>query len=429
MFSLSELLTSPRWHRVRFGLGLGLILVGGFIARRAFNEWGHDLAQIYTAALLLLEGKNVYDWGVQHDGYMRFIGWIPTWGHFYPPASSVFAVPVTVIPYPLLKQVWFFGSIALLFYGLWRFMAAYLPRWDYSLRTLALGVVMCCACIRWGFKVAQPGAIVLGMLGLFLAELKERGRSWLLALQAGLVLSIKFTFSLPFLILLVAQRRLLAASAAVAAWGAMNIIGIYGHGGLGILADYRANMAVFERPDQLNYPDPRGGNSLARTDWPYLLNAFKPDFHVNSLIGHGLTALTALWLAWEILRVRPAALREDKSVLALAAPGAALTLLAVYHHHYDMCILLLPVLGYLGFAEFRALKAAWVYVAAVGLYAGCYPYAQFAAFLQSLVGDVSVLIAKPLATVVCIIALVSSMVVLRATLSPRVSAMPLDRDC
>ncbi len=412
---MMDLLTHPRWFRHRIVVGVLLGIAGALIARRAFNEWGHDLAQLYMSAWLLREGRNVYDMAVQHDGYLRHIGAVTTWGHFYPPASAVALLPATLIPYWLARELWFYAGIAVMLYGMWRFMAAYVPGWDRSLRVLVLGALMCTACIRWGFKVAQPAAMVLGLFGLFLAELKTR-RGWTLLASAGFVGCVKVTFGIPFLLIALAQRRLRVAAGLLVIWGSMNLVGILGMGGFPILADYRANMADFERADQLNYPDPRGSNSLARTDWPYVLNAVDPELRRNSAIGHALTLAIFAWLAWELLRAKKSTMNGDLATLALTGPAASISMLSVYHHHYDMCILLLPLIGYLGRRELYEQKAAWAYIGAVGLYAGFYPYAKFGELVERLLGPDSVLLTKPLACVVCIVAMAASAKVLHTTL-------------
>jgi len=418
---VAGLLLNPRWFWHRVVVGVLLMLLGTWISRRAFNEWGADLAQLYMSAWLLREGKNVYDYTEQHSGYMRHIGEVTTWGHFYPPGSAVALLPATVIPYSVAKQLWFVLGIVVMLYGLWRFMAAYMPRWDRSLRTLVLGVVMCTACVRWGFKVAQPVSLVLGLFAIFMVEFRT-GRTWLAISCAAISGAIKVTFGMPFVLLALALRRFKIAIVLAGIWGTMNLVGMYGMGGPKIMADFKANMATFERADQLNYPDPRGFNSLARTDWPYILNAASPNFPRNKLIGHILTLASLAWIAFEVLRAQPRLLEEDVPTLALTGPISALSMLSVYHHHYDIGLLLLPLLAYVGRPELRRVPASWAFILPVGLYAGLYPYDKFAKLLEAIMGPSYVLISKPMACAVCIAALVSSMLVVRAVLRKGVIA-------
>lgn len=394
--------------------GVLLIVVGVLVSRRAFNTWGEDFAPQYVSAWMLREGKNPYDFAIQNDGYMRHVGHVTTWANFYPPSAAVAALPATLLSYEAAHQVWFIAAFAVMFLGVWRFMAVYLPHWESSLRVLVIGLLTCAATTRWAFKVAQPGPVVLGLFGIFLAELK-RDRSWVSILCGLVVVSAKVTFGIPFFLMAIALRRIRTVAIMLGFWAVLNVIGLYGMGGPAIFADYKANFAQFERPDQLNYPDPRGGNSLARTDWPYLLNAVSPDFTRNNLIGHVLTLLSMAWLAREVLRAKER-MKETVLILSVAASVASLSMLAVYHHHYDMSILLLPVLGYLGRVEFRGVRAIWAYIVPVVMYAGLYPYEKAANILRSVLGDAEVLVSRPLGCAVCIVALLASFAVLRAVL-------------
>jgi Glycosyltransferase family 87 len=398
--------------KLRMGMGVLLILAGIGVNRWAFNSLGVDFAPQYMSAWVLREGKNVYDFQVQHDGYIRHVGEVTTWAHFHPPAAAVVALPATLVSYPTARELWFVAATIVMLVGLWRFMAVFVPRWDQSERTLVLGLVMCAAATRWGFKVAQPGAIVLGLFGLFLAELRSE-RSWTAFLCGGLVASMKVTFGLPFFLMALAHKRFKLTTAMLGLVASLNIIGLYGMGGPLILSDYRANFAQFERADQPNYPDPRGFNSMARTDWPYLLNAFSPSFERNNLLGYGLTLVAFAWLAMSVFPARKH-LREDIPTLALTGPFVAISLLAVYHHHYDMGLLLLPLIAYLGRKEIRSVPASWFLIVPVGLYAGLYPYDKSAKLVERLFGANSVLLTRPLACAVCIVAFTGSVVLVRS---------------
>ncbi len=413
---VGSLFLDPRWFRHRIAIGVLLAVAGVVVCRRAFDVWGADLAQLYMSAWLWREGKNVYDMAVQHDGYMRHIGEVTTWGHFYPPGSAVALVPATLVSYPVAREIYFVTMSVVMAYGVYRFMQAYLPKWDASTRVLVIGLLLCTSASRWSAKVAQPATIVLGLFALFLVEL--RTKRFVTAFVCGAIVgSVKATFGMPFVLMAVAMRRFGLSAALVAFWVTLNLVGMYGMGGPEIIADYRANMATFERPDQLNYPDPRGFNSLARTDWPYLLNAISPNFTRNTLIGHALSALTLAWLVREVWRAKDRA-RDEIPMLVLSAPVACLSMLSVYHHHYDIAILFAPFLVFLGREEIRRHPAAWYYIVPVAFYAGVYPYDKFDKLCAFFLGESGVLISKPLGCAVCIVGLVASLVVLRKVSFP-----------
>ncbi len=407
------------WYRVL----LGVLLIGAGLAvnRHAFDSLGVDFAPQYMSAWMLREGKNVYDFDVQRDGYMRHVGAVTTWAHFHPPAAAVVALPATLLPYPQAREAWFIISTLVMLAGLWLFMAAYIKNWDASYRVLVLGIIMCAAATRWSFKVAQPGPIVLGAFGMFLTALKSE-RPWPAFLAGGLVASMKVTFGLPFFALALAQRRFKLTAAMLCFVGALNVIGLYGMGGPSIIADYKANFAQFERPDQMNYPDPRGFNSLSRTDWAYIFNAIDPNFGRNNILALCLSLASFIWLGLLILWATKERMRDDTVTLMMTGPLAALSMLAVYHHHYDMGILLLPLIAYVGRAEIRRIRAIWFYAVPVALYVGLYPYEKAAWVVNSLIGPSSVLITKPLACAVCIVAFAASMLALQSVLRSKAPA-------
>ncbi len=399
---------SPKREVVEVMIGLLLGVIGVALSRVGFDAWGEDFAPQYMSAWMVREGLNVYDFAVQTDGYMRHIGHVTTWAHFYPPAASVAALPATLVPYPIARELWFVVAYLVMFVGVWRFLEGYFPAWSRSRRVLIIGALCCAAAIRWGFKVAQPGSIVLGLFGLFLVEIR-RDKTLVPLLCGVLVVSFKVTFGLPFFLIAAARGRYTMVAFMLFVWGVLNIVGLWAMGGPEIITDYMHNMAELERPDQLNYPDPRGGNSLARTDWPYLLNTFVPSLSVNKVIGHVLSVLAFSWLGWEVWAHRTLVRAGSKAVdIALAASATALSLLVVYHHHYDMSLLLLPLIAIAGSAVHRRQPAAWWYILPVVAYAGLYPYAIGARAATWVLGVEYGFVAKALAVCVCLCAFISS---------------------
>jgi len=411
MGPLTRLFVDREFFRTRMVLGFALLALGLALGRRSFNGFGHDLAQLYVAGQLLRHGHNIYDWNVQTEGYLHYIGEVMTWGHFYTPASSVVVLPMTLLTYPVAREAWFFGGFVVMLYGLWRFMEAYVPAWDRSHRVLVLGLVMCSSCVRWACWAGQPASILLGLFSLFMVELRT-GRNVLVVAYAGFMGALKVTLGMPFLLIVVALRRYGLAAAMLATWALLTLIGTFGHGGFEILADYRANMAVFEDPERLNYPDPRGVGSGSRTDWPYLLNAIWPNIEVNRLLGWVLTMITLAWLARTLWRTDKSAMNDRTLMLALIGPITSISMLAIYHHPYDIVIMLLPIFVYATQQEFRG-GDALVYMLTVGAFAGLHQEKNFADLLHHIMGPSSVLIARPLACVVCIVALVTSCRILR----------------
>ncbi len=60
----------PLSFQLRVIVGILLIVAGLMVNRHAFNTWGADFAQGYMSGWMLREGKNVYNFDVQHDGYI-----------------------------------------------------------------------------------------------------------------------------------------------------------------------------------------------------------------------------------------------------------------------------------------------------------------------------------------------------------------------
>jgi hypothetical protein len=105
-------------------------------------------------------------------------------------------------------------------------------------------------------------------------------------------------------------------------------------------------------------------------------------------------------------------------MLVLSAPVACLSMLSVYHHHYDIAILFAPFLVFLGREEIRRHPAAWYYIVPVAFYAGVYPYDKFDKLCAFFLGESGVLVSKPLGCAVCIVGLVASLIVLRKVSFP-----------
>src|SRR5690242_18960440 len=112
---------------------------------------------------------------------------------------------------------------------------------------------------------------MLGLISFFVPAFVAQRTRLTLAL-AILASAFKMTLAQQFVGLLLLRRRISAAALVVAVWLALNALGFWCIG-IGALATYRHNVAIFEAlgvPGNVNGPDPWLGISLPRLDWVFL---------------------------------------------------------------------------------------------------------------------------------------------------------------
>jgi hypothetical protein len=277
-------------------------------------------------------------------------------------------------------------------------------------RMLVLGALTCTSAARWGFYYLQGAPLVFGLLCLYVVAL-HRNRALLAFSVATLVVCLKFTLGLPFVGLALVQRRYALLAGVAAIFMLVNVIGFQRMGGMSAVAGYQANMARFEQPDQLNYPDFRAPSSMQRLDWPYLLNAISPDIARSATLGALLSAASVLWLAWQAWRARAFA-RELGTTLAFLGPLVCLSLLSVYHHHYDAIALFGAAIVYLFGPGKQDRRLIALFVVPVFVFAGVYPVAQVQDVLGGLFGAGSAAVAKLLGVASVTLAFAASLVLL-----------------
>jgi hypothetical protein len=244
---------------------------------------------------------------------------------------------------------------------------------------------------------------------------------------ASLAACVKLTLGLPFVGLMLVRRDYRMAMALLGIWIAVKGAALARMGGVPVLAHYRKNMAQLERPDQLNNPDPRAAISLARLDWPYLFNAINPNLQRSNLLGAALLVVSLLWLAHEGARV--GGIARDPSVLAVFLPPlSCLSLLGVYHHHYDTLLVMPAVFAYLaGPPGVRALPGARTFVAAFVIYGGLWPVQKVETLAERALGVMGALLIKPFGCVVLTVMLAASLVALHAFIGLRMRASTAER--
>jgi hypothetical protein len=405
--------TSVVARRTALVLGIVLLVASSVINARATITRGEDFDSLYVVGRSLLLGFDVYQ-VVDLSSVFRDMkgadGGAP-WGLFYPPSLGVFVLPVSLLPFSLAKMTWALLLWVVLLTGVNKLLRMAAPNLPFGYRLLILGGIMSTSVVRWGFISLQPAPLIFGLLGFYMDAL-ARGRTWLAVAIAAPVVCLKFTLALPFLGLAFVQRRYGVIVAAIAVTVVVMAVGFARLGGMDAIAGYQNNMARIEAPDQLNYPDFRAPNSMQRLDWPYLLNAFGPDLPRSNAVGLLLTVAAGAWLLWEWRRARDFA-REPRVAAAFLGPLVCLSLLSVYHHHYDAIALLGPCIIYVAQFARHDSKLVMLYVVPVVLYAGLFEAAQFQSILGESFGPESASYLK-LVGVVCVnIAFGASLLLLR----------------
>jgi hypothetical protein len=386
-----HVLLLPVSLRQRFALGLGLLLlcVGLMLNWRNSQVRGEDFGSLFVISKSILERFDIYNATTVERvaAYRNYANsdWVP-WGIFNPPSSGVALLPLALLPYEIAKVLYFILATTVLLGGMCRLMQLFTNGLQFGTQVLILGAVLCSAGARWGFFYLQQAPLIFGLLGLFLWEL-DKQRSVRAFAICTLAILLKFTLFLPFAGLSLIRGRRLLVAATITASVLANVVGFALIGGTDAVRGYRANMALFERPDQLNYPDFRAPNSMQRLDWPYLLNALSPDLSRSQIIALFLTALSAAWLLLEFYRVRRFA-DEPSTTVAFLGPLVCLSLLSVYHHHYDAIALLGPVLLYLGRpAEPSDRPLIVLFVIPVILFVGLWPLEKSQQVVETLLGE------------------------------------------
>jgi Glycosyltransferase family 87 len=414
-------------QRAALALGLLLLLVGLVTNWRNSQMRGEDFGHIFIISKSLLKGFDIYTAAPAEFPkiYREYLNsdWVP-WGIFNPPSVGIALLPLAWLPYETAKVLYFFLSVTVLLAGVWRLMQLFTKDFKFHTRLLVLGAIFCSSGSRWGFFYLQAAPLIFGLLGLLLWELDKRREMRVFAI-CTLAILLKFTLFLPLAGVAFLKGRVLLLAAVGVAWVSANVVGFALLGGMKAVAGYRTNMAAFEQPDQLNYPDYRAPNSMQRLDWPYLLNAFSPDLPRSQILATVLSVLFVAWLIWEMYRAWRFA-GETETVAAFLGPFVCLSMLCVYHHHYDAIALLAPVLVYVGRPAQRCdAKYIFLFVAPMVLFVGLWPIERSQKLVEFFLGAGNANWLKLVGTYCINLAFAASLVLLHRYISRREAEHPL----
>lgn len=321
-------------------VGIGLLLIGVIASFLASRRQGHDFACVYFTAVGLVEDLPIYDFGWQKVAFPSRLGIGVPQGMFYPPATGVGVLPLGLLPYPVAHFAWFVLLCAISILGIRALVRLARPERGEGLWPLVAGIVLLSAAVRWGMTPQQGAPLILGVLGLFALALYQ-GNFVVALLLAAFAVSFKTTLSLPFLGLLFLYRRYASAAFAAASMVLLNVLGFARLGGMSTWKAYQTNVAGLEALHDINTPDPWDLASVPRLDWIYLFHGIIRNVPLARLAALGCAGLVGLWLLWQAYKVRTPTLA---STGAFMLAFACLTNLSVYHHHYDVSLVIAPLL-------------------------------------------------------------------------------------
>ena len=321
----------------------GLLLVlGVVICFRAARNQGQDFSYLYVLGRLLSESKNPYVAANAEQAFLTHVGSIPNNGYaaiFYPPTTGLTVMPLSVLPFRAAWSLWLLLSLFLLPLALWRLLKTLFPNLSRGSCLLIVGCVACASSVRWGIQLLQPAPLITAFAVLFLdAVLRQKFTAAIV--WTTLALCLKMTLALPFIGILLVCRKFRAAGMAIIAFGLLLAIGFLLAGGTQALTEYRSSMTGIETAaQQVNSPDPYLYQALPRLDFTYLLHFLHRDDAFAGAGGKVLSLLAMgvlLWFGWQARSLKSC----SQTAILFFPAFACLTMLIVYHHHYDGLFLL-----------------------------------------------------------------------------------------
>jgi hypothetical protein len=407
-------------HVVAFVLGMVLVAAGVSINWRLAQSGGQDFIPPYLLGAGLLHGIHVYTVpdlasalrNVAGSGFV--VKYVPP-VMLYSPSSGIPLIPLALLPLDVAQQLFFVLSCTALLAGAYVLASVVHPGLAPGYGVLVVGALACTSVLRWAFAYLQVAPLIFGLLCLFSAALCLK-RNFAALVLGAVALCLKFTFGLPFFGLAVLQRRYVLAASIVAVWILANAIGFARMGGLEAVAGYQSYATQFGQLGTVDSPDFRDGYSMMRLDWTYLVFAIVPDVSRANVVSGILTGACVLWLLWQGYRSRRFS-TEIGTAVAFLGPLVCLSLLSVYHHHYDAVVLFAPAIAYIVqyVRDRRTLDARLVglYLISVILFAGIYGYEQGPVLLDRIfhLGAYAYML-KLLGTVSITVALIASLLFL-----------------
>lgn len=417
------LATWPLSHKLMLCAGILLLLAGLAMNLHARTKGINDVNWTFTLSRLLIDGQPGYDPATLQAAFDRH-GTYPGLNYMpYPPSTGVVFIPFSLGSVHLASLCWFLVLTVVSLGSVWAAVKAFAPRLHPAVLALLMGVTFCAACTRWGFASLQTAPVANGLVAFFVWALVTR-RDGLALLFGALGLCVKVTNGLPFVALALIRRQYKLACGILAICLLVNAAGFARMGGAAALKDYRVHVAKTEAKDNItNYPDPHESGALVRLDWQYLLNGIWPDVPLHkktsillTVLGLAVVGALALRRQWQL---------TDRAALgAFLGPVVCISLLAVYHHHYEASVLVAPIIAYaFGPEELRRLPGTRTFLWATVPYSTLY-FIGFETLVARRFGESAMLYPRILGPLLVVIALGASLTALTRFVQNRMALQP-----
>lgn len=384
-----------------FAFGLLLTITGALLnIYFAFKHpWG-DLMYPHMIAKGFITGTNVYSdsgWDLLNHRYYHLD---VAKNIYYPPSSGLIILPLGFLNFVTAEKLWVTLMMGTMIYGLWRFLTYYLAHFTPASRITILGGILCSSCTRWGFYAVQNAPLLLGVFCIFLiASIKQRHAT--VTALATIAVCMKASMLLPFGGILLFQRRFVTLATILGIFLLLNIAGFARMGSVAY-NDYRTTMARMDAPHSQDGPYPWDSVTIERTDTLYLIHGIfsnpiltifrNPTF--NSLataktVTLAINLICFLCLLREGYRGRKLS-QNPVIVAAFLGPLTCFSLLAVYHHHYDSILLVLPLVAYWFVTPIRSLKRSPLFTIPLSLFLAFYTVGTLSQIVAQRYGDTNV---------------------------------------
>jgi hypothetical protein len=380
----------PRRATLKYWLlnacGLAFLLVAGFLSYLASTRQGQDFGVLYAAAVGILSGEPMYSAEWQKNS---FAAWsLPHAKNLpYPPSAGFVMLPLALFPFAIAQMLFLLAMVCAVAWGTKSLAQILAPKAQASVWLFAAAVVLLSACVRWGMTPLQSAPFVLGLFAALIAAL-HTNRSHIAFLIVACVTALKFTVAFPFVALLVLYRRFVAVIGVGVLLFVLNILGFMRVGGWTAVDQFRMGIQGHELNGTVDSPDPWDLQSVPRLDWAYLLNGFFGQQDIFRIVAIIAFLLICMWLFWRSVQLsRPVGL-DAAAALSIGLICAGLQV--VYHHHYDLSILVAPFAVVFALTykhnKFRN-KLAWLLAAPLLLMLAFLPIARGKAIAVALFGE------------------------------------------